>query len=498
MDYCSEKELTTQTGHWRDDWPLVVLKELVDNALDACEDTGTAPEIHISVDKNGIQVSDNGPGIPESTIKDVMDFSVRVSSREAYVAPDRGAQGNALKIILMIPFVLDGNVGQVEITARSIQHKINVSVSSVRQQPVIDREAVKSASFAKTGTLVRVIWPDLACSILKLAKSRFLQIAGDYTFLNPHTTLDIDWFGSQQRITATNPDWLKWRPNDPTSAHWYQMEHLDRLIAGYINHDQERGNDRTVRQFVAEFHGLTSSSKQKRVLENAGLSRVNLSALAKDHGIDRDIVASLLSAMRNHSRPVKPARLGVIGEGHLKSRFAQLGCAMESFTYYKVVGQTTDGLPYVLETAFGRCPQLEERRLITGVNWSPAIINPFRRLGELGESLDDILVEQRAGVDEPIAFLVHCVYPRAEYTDRGKSAVVTRMDGQIIKDAVVRVSKRWAKQRKTEERRGLQAEKRYRALARSNRITMKDAACQVMRDAYVKASSNGQYPAHAR
>jgi hypothetical protein len=34
-EFCSEKELVNQTGHDSDDWPLVVLKELIDNALDA-------------------------------------------------------------------------------------------------------------------------------------------------------------------------------------------------------------------------------------------------------------------------------------------------------------------------------------------------------------------------------------------------------------------------------------------------------------------------------
>ena len=35
LDFCSRKELIAQTGHQPDDWPLVVLKELIDNALDA-------------------------------------------------------------------------------------------------------------------------------------------------------------------------------------------------------------------------------------------------------------------------------------------------------------------------------------------------------------------------------------------------------------------------------------------------------------------------------
>ena len=120
LDFCSEKELVAQTGHRPAQWPLVVLKELLDNALDACEEAGIEPEVVITVDETGIMVADNGPGLPAETVKGVLDFTVRVSSREAYVSPTRGAQGNALKTIVAMPFVLDGGRGRVEIEACGI------------------------------------------------------------------------------------------------------------------------------------------------------------------------------------------------------------------------------------------------------------------------------------------------------------------------------------------------------------------------------------------
>ena len=63
-------------------------------------------------------------------------------------------------------------------------------------------------------------------------------------------------------------------------------------------------------------------------------------------------------------------------------------------------------------------------RVITGVNWSPGIVNPFRSLGRSGQSMDAILQEQRAGRYEPVVMLLHMAMPRVEFTDRGKSAVV--------------------------------------------------------------------------
>ncbi len=160
LDFCSRKELIAQTGHQPDAWPLVVLKELVDNALDACEEANVAPEIAVKVDDAAIVVTDNGPGIPPETMTDVLDFSMRVSSREAYVAPDRGAQGNALKTIVAMPFVLDGDRGVLEVDAAGGKHRIEFTVDPIRQQPVIRHEVGQGDR--KKGTKIWVEWPDLA------------------------------------------------------------------------------------------------------------------------------------------------------------------------------------------------------------------------------------------------------------------------------------------------------------------------------------------------
>ncbi len=60
LDFFSKKELVSQTGHQVGDWPLVILKELMDNALDACEEADPSPVIAVTVDKNGIEIEDNG------------------------------------------------------------------------------------------------------------------------------------------------------------------------------------------------------------------------------------------------------------------------------------------------------------------------------------------------------------------------------------------------------------------------------------------------------
>ena len=63
MEFCSKRELQNQTGHSVYDWPLVVAKELFDNALDACEEAEVAPDITVIVEQDRIIVQDNANGI---------------------------------------------------------------------------------------------------------------------------------------------------------------------------------------------------------------------------------------------------------------------------------------------------------------------------------------------------------------------------------------------------------------------------------------------------
>jgi len=416
MDFCSEKELIAQTGHPKESWPLVILKELMDNALDACEDDSITPVISINLNEDSIEVIDNGAGIPASTIKRILDFTVRVSSREAYIAPDRGAQGNALKTLVMMPFIMGD--GKFIITSKGTKHTIAVKVDAIRQEPVIDYKKVKVSQFVRNGSSFKICYPEISGDV----KERFLQMADDYTFLNPHLTLSIN----KKRIDAIDPNWNKWRPNEPTDSHWYEPEHLTRLIGAYLSHDRDRGKDRTVREVVAEFRGLSSTAKQKKVLDATSLARVNLSALVKDDMVDAEKVVALLTAMKEHTKPAKPNTLGIIGKENLTKKFKSCGCDMKTFDYRKIANIDDEELPFVVESAFGWFGENseDERRFITGVNWSTAILNPFRELGKMGQSLDSIMQEQRAGPREPIVYLLHCAYPRVQYTDRGKSALV--------------------------------------------------------------------------
>src|SRR5262245_52954844 len=176
MEFCSERELQNQTGHPFQDWPLVVGKEVVDNALDACEEAEVAPEITISVDQETIIIQDNAGGIDTETIESILDYTIRVSSREAYVSPTRGARGNALKTILAMGYVLDRKSGSdadaagiTIIETRGIRHQIEFRVDHVNNQPKIIHTTAESP--VKVGTKLTIKWPPVG--LLEYVKDRF-------------------------------------------------------------------------------------------------------------------------------------------------------------------------------------------------------------------------------------------------------------------------------------------------------------------------------------
>jgi hypothetical protein len=315
-----------------------------------------------------------------------------------------------------------------------------------------------------------------------------VSLLAEYAVFNPHLQAayhDPDVDGAIPRQTA---DWHKWRPQDPTSPHWYSAERLQALIAAYVTDERQGGRARTVRELVAEFHGLSGSVKPRRVVEAAGLSRTHLHDLIIGNDVALEPVTALLAAMQGESRPVKPAALGVLGEAHVHTALVtHYGVDPESFKYRKVEG-VAEGLPFVLELAcgfYGRDAPLQRRRIVAGVNWTPALRAPFPELPHgLGEARVDSF--------DPVVVVVHLAMPRPEFTDRGKSTLTLPPEIETaLKDGIARVTKPWTglkRQADRDQRVRERAREHYLKQRQRQYLDIKQAAYQVMPEVYAHAS----------
>ena len=162
-EFFTKRELQMQIGAPEAEWPLALVKELLDNALDACEAAGRPPQLRVTVeeDGNGVEVADNGPGLPPTVLRRSLDYQTRISDKLYYVSPTRGQQGNALKCIWAASLVAsDQDVGRTEVCTGGTAYRIRVRHNEIRGVP--DIRLTEAASDVKTGTVVRMQWPGVA------------------------------------------------------------------------------------------------------------------------------------------------------------------------------------------------------------------------------------------------------------------------------------------------------------------------------------------------
>jgi len=503
LEFFTEKELTMQIGHSRLWWPIAIVKELIDNSLDACESAGILPEIEVKVDEDGVSVRDNGPGLPEDTLKRSLDYMIRVSDKNHYVSPSRGQLGNALKCVYAVPFVMDGELAFVDIATCGKTHRIEITLDRIAQKPKLEH-TVSDDGFVKNGTFVKIYGREIA-SYLENPESydsynsppNIISLIGHYLAFNPHASLTYRDQKRHVRSDRSTSDWRKWCPSDPTSIYWYSLERLQGLIAAYLNIEREGGKPKTVRELISEFKGLTSTIKQKKVSEVADLGRAYLHDLIRGGNVDEIAVLSLMDAMSEHSKPVKSKALGIIGEKHFQEWMIQDGISEDSINYKMITGESKEN-PFVLEVAFGvfndEYAELG-REIVTGLNWSPALSMPFVELSYL-------LGEVRVNAHDPVCVIVHLACPRLDFTDRGKSKLHLSDEAKTaLEKAIGLVTKAFTVAKRKADRenrlRDHQLEK-LRKAEKNLKLSVKDAAFMVMEEAYMKASADNTLPANAR
>jgi hypothetical protein len=100
-DYFTVQGLETRTGLSKASWENAVIKELVDNALDAIEAV-PVKEITVEYSYGALGIYDNGSGLSIADVQSIYDFENYVSKNRHIINVSRGKQGNGLKSVIGI------------------------------------------------------------------------------------------------------------------------------------------------------------------------------------------------------------------------------------------------------------------------------------------------------------------------------------------------------------------------------------------------------------
>jgi DNA topoisomerase VI subunit B len=365
-----------------------------------------------------ITVADNGPGMPPELIAKVLDFSFLVSDKAAYRSPTRGLQGNALKTIVGIPHGL-GDARPVVIEARGIRHAITAAIDPAGELR-IDHEQTEIP--ASPGTRITVAVCRAAANV-RLDAGRWARA---FALVNPHGAISYRDNGTDPaEVVSYKPTagdgWRKPLPTDPTSAHWYDVPALQRLVFAHIAAARRGGRDLPLGEFVRTFAGLSSTAKAKAV--GAAVPAVRR---LSDFEANPGAVAALLEAMQAATRAPKLAALGRIDEGHYRACFD--GWYGTRRFWFKRAATADGTIPWVVEIAVAET--VEPGELHFAVNYSPTFDDPLARLpldaGELRTIGAAAFLRQVDAYPDGYAnraAAIHVISPALHFLDKGKTTL---------------------------------------------------------------------------
>jgi DNA topoisomerase VI subunit B len=201
---------------------LTTIKEAVDNSLDACEEAGILPELHLEVHDLGLEakkpqdaeltkgegrflvvVQDNGPGIVKAQVPKIFG-KLLYGSKFHRLKQSRGQQGIGISAAAMYGQLTTGK--PIRVTSRvgrkKDAHVFEIQLDTRKNEPVVRHDEALSEWQQEHGTRV-----ELEIVANWQQGQRFVNRYVEHTALaNPHATIHYTRpVGAAQRETADRP-----------------------------------------------------------------------------------------------------------------------------------------------------------------------------------------------------------------------------------------------------------------------------------------------------
>jgi len=287
---------------------MTAVKEAVDNALDACEESGIPPEISVEIiemaeNRFRVIVEDNGPGIVKQQIGKIFAkllYGSKFHSRKQ----QRGQQGIGISAAVMYAGLTTGRPAKI-LTRISPKHPANyveLTINTATNSPDILKESEKEWN-KEHGTRIEL---DIEASYQKGSQSVDTYLKST-AVTNPHATIIYVNPKAEQYVFARATDTLP-KPAQEILPHPHGVE-LGTLIKML-----SESENRTLSAFLQENFSRVSPQVAKEICENA-----RIPPNFKPDEITRDGAEALIKAFSSTSIMNPPTDcLSPIGEELLK------------------------------------------------------------------------------------------------------------------------------------------------------------------------------------
>jgi len=468
FDYLQLHWLEKTTGRPSHEWDLYIIKELLDNALDADERwtrerSGTV-ELTVDLYYRHIEVLDihsldiavfNRAPFPTDLLSAIFDLTAYTSDKSHYNYPSRGQQGNALKTLLGIPYALRhfsyGDYAYIRkplvIETANQVYIISLEIDEARQQACLSPMQPTPLNPPRDDTCVRV-------GIDRFVQERPRTLADlhvwaqRFALFNPHATFHWHVRIGDQHATWDFPADPTWSGlfDDTAPVHWYEYTQLRELLLAL---EREPGSETALPKVLQAFAGFTltedpDGQRAKALCARLGFQTLGDLRLTSDHV--QTLRDGLWPALCREGRKVPAEQLGGLGESHLVDTLTRLFALEAPPLYRRIVHDdpADPTHPFILELALARLPAGNKRGICTGLNHTPTYEDPFytRWLyppvldGEPVFGLDGFLDAYGQTADQPTLLVMHLICPNLAYQDFSKTVIETRPFREPLAEAL--------------------------------------------------------------
>lgn len=465
FDYLQLRWLEKTTGRPACEWDYYIIKELLDNALDADERWGCkhggaptlAVDLHYrrvpALDINSLEIAvSNCAPFPTEELSAFFDLSAYTSSKSHYNYPTRGHQGNALKTILGIPYALRhyhyGDYANLHkplvIETGEQSWLVTFDIDERQQQVQVRTPSPELLNPPHPGTRIRV-GIDRFAQPEPRTLEELLAWAQRFALLNPHATFTWRVKMGKEQIAwefPADPAWNNLFRNTAPIL-WYEYSQVRDLLLAL---ERSYGEAYPLAQVLQEFAGFTladdpAGTHASDLCTRLGFQTLGELKLTSDH--HRTLRNSLWPALQHEGRSVAADDLGGLGEAQVVPTLTAMFELEAPPLYRRIVHDDPEDRahPFVLELAVARLPNGRQRHIWTGLNHTPTYEDPFYTqtfvLSERAEAhvlgLDGILDRYGQTSDTPVLLLLHIICPNLAFQDFSK----TKIDPRPFRDVLV-------------------------------------------------------------
>jgi hypothetical protein len=456
-DYIRLEGLHRATGRPAHEWDIYIIKELIDNALDAdealwCCDTRLFPLLSISVEYIAVpppqcqqlivRVGNRGQ-FPVEQILDIFATQWYTSRKSFLKSITRGALGNALKTLLGIPYALHNRVAE---DWKPALKPLSICCGATEYLPcyMVD----PTIQILRLGCERRPCKP-VAGTLISVGLDYFVQekprtlteiesLAQQYALCNPHA--QFHWVVEMQdrmweKTYPVQTGWTqKYRELAPVQ--WYSLASFkDLLSALYRDHNKgTAGGNRlpvqTVCSYFAGFSVPVSPTQQGYMPVARVIQKLGQDTLTSDD-INSPIAKVLYAAIARHNPSFRSTQLGYIGQEHVQTQLRSSLPIAGKIQYAIATDVDNDpSMPLVVEMAVAYL-QEGKRQVWTAINFSPTYNDPFLsrwfhpplQPDQLVLGLRGLLDTYDMREDTSMLLFIHLVCPNIEHNEFSKTEI---------------------------------------------------------------------------